>query len=160
MADNENNPEAAQQDAPAPQFVIQKTMVKDISFEAPMGIKGFTKPYQPQVKLDVNTSGNSIAENIHEVVLTLTVTVKLEEEILYLVEIQQAGIFSISGIAEEAMRELLGSVCPGYLFPYAREAIDSLVGRGGFPPLNLAPIDFGEIYRNSLSGAAEGQQLN
>ena len=159
MAD-ENNPAAAEQAAQGPQFGVQKTFVKDISFETPMGVKVFTQQFQPEVKLDVNTSGNLVAENIHEVVLTITITAKAEEETAYVVEIQQAAIFSISGFPDEQMSHLLGAVCPNFLFPYAREAVDSLVVRGGFPPLSLAPIDFDALFRNSQAASAEGQQLN
>ena len=148
MADNDN-PAASQQEGQGPQFGVQKTYVKDISFETPMGVKVFTQNFQPKVQLDVNTSTSSIAENIHEVVLRLTVTAKMEEETAYIVEIHQASIFQISGFPAEQMGHLLGAVCPNFLFPYAREVVDSTVVRGGFPPLNLAPVDFDSLYRNA-----------
>jgi len=158
MADD-NNPAAAEQAAEGQQFGVQKTFVKDVSFETPMGVKVFTQQFQPEVKLDVNTSGNSIAENVHEVVLTVTATAKVEEETAYVVEVQQAAIFSVSGFPDDQLKQILGAVCPNFLFPYAREAVDSMVVRGGFPPLNLAPVDFDALYRNAQSGA-EGQPLN
>lgn len=161
MSEEESNaaPEGAQQPA-GPQFGVQKTFVKDLSFETPMGVKVFTQTFQPQIQLDVNTRGTVVAENIHEIVLTLTITAKLEGETAYLVELQQAGIFAISGFADDQIKHVLGAVCPNFLFPYAREAADNTVVRGGFPPLNLAPIDFDAMFRNAQQGAAEGQKLN
>lgn len=159
--DNQNANAGAQAQAEGPQFAIQRTYVKDLSFETPMGIKVFTQAFQPQVKMDVNTRGNQVADNVHEIVLTLTITAKVEEETAYLVELQQAGIFSINGFPAEQVKHVLGAVCPNFLFPYAREAVDSLVVKGGFPPLSLSPIDFDAIYRQSQNNAADqGQSLN
>ena len=160
MAEGDNS--EAQQ-AAGPQFGVTKTFVKDISFETPMGVKVFTQAFQPKIQLDVNSRGSTIAENTHEIVLTLTITAKVEDNTAYLLEIQQAGIFAISGFDEQQMAHVLGAVCPNFLFPYAREAVDSLVVRGGFPPLSLAPIDFDALFRNSQAQqaqGAEGQKLN
>lgn len=159
--DNENETEAAAQQPEGPQFAIQRTYVKDMSFETPMGVKVFTQAFQPKVKMDVNTRGNQVAENVHEIVLTLTITSTIEDETAYLIELQQAGIFSISGFAAEQLQHVLGAVCPNFLFPYAREAVDSVVVKGGFPPLSLAPIDFDAIFRQSQANAADsGQSIN
>ena len=156
----EENPAAGQQPQ-GPQFGVQKTFVKDLSFETPMGVKVFTQAFQPQVKLDVNTRTAPVAENQYEVVLTITATAKVEEETGYCVEVQQAGIFAISGFEEEQLKHVLGAVCPNFLFPYAREAVDSTIVRGGFPPLSLAPIDFDALFKSGqTSGSAEGQKLN
>ena len=117
--------------------------------------------FQPKVKMDVNTRGNPIAEGVHEIVLTLTITAKVEEDTAYIVELQQAGIFAINGFPEEQMAHVLGAVCPNFLFPYAREAVDSIVVKGGFPPLSIAPIDFDAIFRQSQASADQsGQSLN
>ncbi|MBT8149672.1 MAG: protein-export chaperone SecB [Pseudomonadales bacterium] len=151
------------QQAEGPQFGVTKTFVKDISFETPLGVKVFTQAFQPKIQLDVNSRGSTIAENTHEIVLTLTITAKVEDNTAYLLEIQQAGIFAIAGFDEQQMAHVLGAVCPNFLFPYAREAVDSLVVRGGFPPLSLAPIDFDALFRNSQAQqaqSAEGQKLN
>ena len=155
----ENN--AATEQPSGPQFAIQRTFIKDLSFETPMGIKVFTQAFQPKVKMDVNTRGNSIAEGVHEIVLTLTITAKVEEDTAYIVELQQAGIFAITGFPKEQMAHVLGAVCPNFLFPYAREAVDSIVVKGGFPPLSIAPIDFDAIFRQSQASADQsGQSLN
>ena len=152
---------AATEQSSGPQFAIQRTFIKDLSFETPMGVKVFTQAFQPKVKMDVNTRGNLIAESVHEIVLTLTITAKVEENTAYIVELQQAGIFAINGFQEEQMSHVLGAVCPNFLFPYAREAVDSLVVKGGFPPLSIAPIDFDAIFRQSQANADQtSQSLN
>ncbi|MDA7687339.1 protein-export chaperone SecB [Pseudomonadales bacterium] len=166
MAEGDNNPadsnpggQGAEQPA-GPQFGVTKTFVKDISFETPMGVKVFTQAFQPKIQLDVNSRGSAIADNTHEVVLTLTITAKIDDNTAYLLELQQAGIFAISGFEDEQLKHVLGAICPNFLFPYAREAVDSMVVRGGFPPLSLAPIDFDALFRNAQAQATEGQKLN
>jgi len=155
----ENN--ATTEQPSSPQFAIQRTFIKDLSFETPMGVKVFTQAFQPKVKMDVNTRGNSITEGVHEIVLTLTITAKVEDDTAYIVELQQAGIFAINGFPKEQMAHVLGAVCPNFLFPYAREAVDSIVVKGGFPPLSIAPIDFDAIFRQSQASADQnGQSLN
>jgi preprotein translocase subunit SecB len=156
---SDENTAAAAEQPTEPQFGVQKTFVKDMSFETPMGVKVFTKPFKPQIKLDVNARSAVVADNQYEVVLTITVTATIEDETAYLLELQQAGIFAVSGFPEEQFKHVMGAVCPNFLFPYGREAIDSTVVRGGFPPLSLAPIDFDAMFRNSQN-SAEGQSLN
>ncbi|MGB5324142.1 MAG: protein-export chaperone SecB [Pseudomonadales bacterium] len=158
--DNKTQAQAGAEQAAGPQFGVTKTFVKDISFETPLGVKVFTQAFQPKIQLDVNSRGTGVADNTHEIVLTLTITAKVDEGTAYLLEIQQAGIFVISGFEAQQMQHVLGAVCPNFLFPYAREAVDSMVVRGGFPPLSLAPIDFDAMFRNSQAKAAEGQKLN
>lgn len=161
MAENDNENEAAAAQPTGQQFAIQRTYVKDLSFETPMGVKVFTQQFQPKVKMDVNTSGTKIADNTHEIVLTITITAKLEEETAYLIELQQAGIFAIGGFDDEQLKHVLGAVCPNFLFPYAREVVDNMAVRGAFPPLSLAPIDFDAIYRQSVTQAEQqGQSIN
>jgi len=143
---------------PQPQFMIQRTYVKDLSFETPMGVKIFTvQGFQPKMQLDVNTKGSAVAENTHEVVLTLTVTAKLEDDTAYIIELQQAGLFIVSGFPEEQLAHMLGAVCPNFLFPYAREAIDNIAVKGGFPPLQLSPIDFDALFKNAQAQKQSGE---
>ena len=161
MAENENEATAASAADASPQFAVQRTYIKDFSFETPMGVKVFTQAFQPKVKMDVNTRGNKVGDNIHEIVLTITITAQVEDETAYLIELQQAGIFAITGFADEQLQHVLGAVCPNFLFPYAREAIDSMAVKGGFPPLSLAPIDFDAIFRQSQATAGDsGQSIN
>ncbi len=159
MAEENENNEAAREAGTSPQFNIQRTYLKDISFETPMGVKAFTiATFQPKIGLDVNTQAKVVGDNLHEVVLTITATARIDDEVVYLVELQQAGVFSISGFPEDRLRVVLGTVCPNFLFPYAREAIDSVIIKGSFPALNMAPIDFDNIFNQAQqqAGDAEG----
>lgn len=139
------------------QFALQRIYLKDLSYESPLGIKVFQKQWKPQIKLDLNTKHNKIDDNNFEVILTLTVTATQDEETAFLVEIQQAGIFFCKGIDGEALGQVLGAMCPGILFPYAREAIDSLVVRGSFPPLMLAPVNFDALYQQARAQQQQAQ---
>jgi preprotein translocase subunit SecB len=106
--------------------------------------------------VDLNTKSSRVdEEGNHEVVLTLTITAKLEEQTAFLVEVQQAGIFFVAGIEGDALRQLLSTVAPTILFPYAREAIDSLVVKGGFPALMIAPVNFDALFRQAVAQQAE-----
>ena len=144
MADEINNQEVQ------PEFHIQRVYTKDVSFEAPNTPHIFQKEWQPDVKLDMDTKTNVLADGVYEVVLTLTVTCKLETETAFLCEVQQAGIFSIGPLEDSQMAHMLASFCPNTLFPYAREAVSNLVNRGTFPQLNLAPVNFDALFAQYL----------
>ncbi|EIB97577.1 MULTISPECIES: protein-export chaperone SecB [Pantoea] len=132
------------------QFQIQRVFTKDISFEAPNAPQVFQKEWEPDVKLDLDTASSQLADDVYEVVLRVTVTANVGEETAFLCEVQQAGIFTISGIEGTQMAHCLGAYCPNILFPYARECITSLVSRGTFPQLNLAPVNFDALFMNYL----------
>ncbi len=142
---SDNQPAAGQEQ----QFALQRIYMKDLSFEAPLGAKAFTKQWQPQVQVDLNTNAERIEGDNFEVVLTITITAKLGEETAFLIEVHQAGVFHIKGLEGEQLRRVLMIVCPNILFPYAREAIDSLASRGSFPPLALQPVNFEAVYLQS-----------
>ena len=146
----EQNNTAVAQEEVAPQFSLQRIFVKDLSFEAPKSPEIFREDWSPQVEMDLNTRQRSLEGDFHEVVLTITVTVKTADEVAFIVEVQQAGIFLIQGLDETSKGHALGAFCPGLLFPYAREAIDSLVVRGSFPALMLAPVNFDALYAQEL----------
>lgn len=148
MADNQSE---ATQAGSQQQFAIQKLYLKDASFESPNSPAMFTKEWQPEVNIDINTNSQTLSEGVYNVVLSLTATVKNSEQTAFLVEVQQAGIFTINGFAEKDMGHMLGSFCPNILFPYAREAISDLVTKGGFPPLLLAPVNFDALYAQHLA---------
>ena len=132
---------------------------KDVSFEAPNAPHVFQKDWQPEVKLDLDTASTQLADDVYEVVLRVTVTASLGEETAFLCEVQQGGIFSIGGIEGNQMAHCLGAYCPNILFPYARECITSLVSRGTFPQLNLAPVNFDALFMNYLQQqAGEGAE--
>jgi preprotein translocase subunit SecB len=131
-------------------FQIQRVYTKDVSFEAPNAPKVFQQEWQPEIKLDLDTASTQLTEGVYEVVLRVTVTASLGEETAFLCEVQQAGIFTISGIDGTQMAHCLGAYCPNILFPYARECITSQVSRGTFPQLNLAPVTFDALFMNYL----------
>ena len=139
------------QEAQNPQFSLQRIYVKDLSFEAPKSPEIFRQEWAPSVALDLNTRQRQLEGDFHEIVLTVSVTVKNGEETAFIAEVQQAGIFLIKGLDAASMSPTLGAFCPNLLFPYAREALDSLVVRGSFPALMLAPVNFDALYAQELS---------
>lgn len=128
------------------QFMIQRVYIKDSSFEAPGTPAAFQQQWEPELTLDLNTKHNQLDEGVYEIILTVTATVKNQKAVAFLAEVKQAGIFSIQGAANQQLDHLLGSFCPNILFPYAREAITSLVIQGSFPQLVLAPVNFDALY--------------
>lgn len=151
------NQASGQEDKPQLQFALQRIYVKDISFEAPNSPAVFQQPFKPKVGLDLNTSSQQVGEGLFEVVVKVTAQVTHSEEgtTSFLAEIEQAGLFRISGIEGQQLDHTLGAFCPNVLFPYARECIDNLVNRGGFPPLMLAPVNFEAIYAQKKKREAE-----
>lgn len=136
------------------QFAMQRIYTKDISFESPGTPNVFKQQWQPQVNVDLNTKSDKIDDNNFEVVLSITITAKLGEETAFLVEVQQAGIFLVTGIEGDNLRRVLGTAAPTILFPYARETIDGLCVKGGFPPVMLAPVNFDALYQQAMAQAA------
>jgi preprotein translocase subunit SecB len=138
------------------QFNIQKIYLKDASFESPGSPASFgQKSWDPHLDLNMNNTHAKIADDQYEAVLTITLTASHDGNPTFLIEIQQAGIFSISGFNEEETKYLLGSQCASTLFPYAREQISELSVRGGFPPLLLAPVNFDALYHQHLQKRQE-----
>ena len=138
---------AEQEQAPQKQLAVTKIYTKDCSFESPQSPAVFKKgEWNPQTNLNLRSAHSPIDDNTHEVVLTITVEAKEEEKTLFLVELQQAGIFDISGYEGEELSAVVGSFCPNILFPYARESIASMIQKGGFPEFILQPINFDALY--------------
>ena len=135
---------------PTPQFEIQRIYTKDLSYEAPNTPHTFVEDWKPEVQLNLETKSNRIQENMHEVVLSVTATVTSNKKSAFLIEVHQAGIFMISNIEGDQLRQMLGSFCPNILFPYAREVISDTVVRGGFPQLLLAPVNFDALYAQHM----------
>lgn len=132
------------------QFVIQRIYLKDMSFESPNSPAIFGEEWDPDISLQMNTQARPVGAPFYEVELDLTVTVKSKEQTAFLVEVKQAGVFQITGYDADEMNHLLASYCPTVLFPYAREAISSLVSKGSFPELHLSPINFEALYAQRL----------
>lgn len=134
------------------QFALQRIYLKDLSFESPLPINARPQT-MPSVTQDLHTKVSPLGQNQFEVVLNLTVTVKQEDKVAFLVEVHQAGLFQVSGLPDPQLQHLLSTRCPEILFPYAREIIDSLAVRGNFPPLMLPPINFDAIYAQAMAQA-------
>ena len=142
------------------QISINKIYLKDFSFESPKAPEIFRSgEWKPQTDLNLRSSHSALEgdDNLHEVVLTITVDAKQNDATLFLVEIQQAGLFQISGYAEDEFSAIVGSFCPNILFPYARESIAGIVQKGGFPEFVLQPINFDALYMQSRQQLAQQQ---
>jgi preprotein translocase subunit SecB len=140
----------------APQFAIQRLYVKDISFESPLGVEIFSKPWKPTFHQELATETTEVTDGNYEVALTVTVTGKLEDQNAFVVEVKQAGLFLLKGFTEDQMRTVVGATCPSLLFPYARQVIDSLMVQGTLPPLMLPPINFDSLFQQALAQQAQG----
>ncbi|MEM6513100.1 MAG: protein-export chaperone SecB [Pseudomonadota bacterium] len=150
----------AEQEATEKRLSIVKIYLKDFSFESPHSPSVFqTKDWSPNTNLNLRSSHTQIDENIHEVLLTITVEAKEKDgdKTLFLLEIQQAGLFELVGYTKEEMGALVGSFAPNSLFPYARESIAGIVQKGGFPEFVLQPINFDALYMKSLQDQAQAQ---
>ena len=138
-----------------PPFVVRRIYLKDCSLEIPKGPMIFQQQWKPRVEQELQTTSTKIADYTYDVVLTVTVTAKLlvgeTEEIAFIVEVHQAGIFHINLENEEATRHQINVICPSILFPYAREAVDALAVKGSFPALMLPPINFQGLYQQALA---------
>jgi preprotein translocase subunit SecB len=134
----------------APGFGIEKIYIKDLSVEVPNAPEAFLEREAPQVDIQLSTEGRSLGEGAYEVVLTVTVTAKVEERTLFLVEVGQGGVFRIVNIPQEQMEPLVAVACPNILFPYAREVVSDAVTRAGFSPIVLQPVNFEAMYMSRL----------
>jgi preprotein translocase subunit SecB len=153
MANVQTPPET---EAPAPAattLVLQGVYLKDCSFEAPQGPRG-NGEWNPQISLDLNTTVQPLAGDTREVVLTVTVSAKQADQTLFLVEVKQAGAFTMQNLSPDEYKRAVGSICPTVLFPYARAVVSQLVSQGGFPQLLLPPVNFDALYANSQSETA------
>jgi preprotein translocase subunit SecB len=150
MAEQETLP--SEQETPS--FSIEKLYVKDLSIEVPHAPAIFLERENPEVALQLQTGGTKVGDDIFEVTLTTTVTAKIGEKNVFLVEVRQAGLFRIRNIPEENLEPLLAIACPNILFPYARETVSESVTRAGFAPVILQPVNFEAIY------AARAQEQN
>ena len=138
-----------------PVFGIEKLYIKDLSVEVPHAPEIFLEQEAPQVEVQLNTSGRGVGEGAYEVLLTVTVTAKVGEKTVFLVEVGQAGIFRILTVPEEQHEPLVASACPNVLFPYAREAVSDAVTRAGFQPIVLQPVNFEGMYMQRMQQAQE-----
>ena len=134
---------------PRQQFGMQRLYLKDVSFEAPNAPAVFDEAVgSPDIKLNLRTSQRDLQNGLVEVTLHISAHATMKDKTIFLVEVEQAGTFQVTGYTPEETQAIIGVACPNTLFPYAREAITSLVQRGGFPALYLQPIDFASLYAN------------
>ncbi|AWH90706.1 protein-export chaperone SecB [Buchnera aphidicola (Melanaphis sacchari)] len=131
-------------------FEIQRIYIKDVSFEAPKTPNIFHKEWNPIIKFDLNSIAHQLEKNVFEVILQVKVIVKNKKELFFLCDVYQAGIFFILNLKKDELKHCLGAYCPNILFPYARTCISTLVSYGSFPQLNLAPINFDDIFYKNL----------
>ncbi len=161
MADENTAGSPATDAQTGPEMLLQSIYVKDASFEAPNGPNIPVEQWNPQFGLNMNTSGATVAQDLHEVVLTITLDAKIADKTAYLVEVKQAGIFLVRGYTTDEARRIIGSFCPSVLFPYARQAVSDMILRGGFPPFLLPPVNFDALFLQSMQQAqqqaAQGQ---
>ena len=136
-----------QTSADAKNFLLQQLYIKDLSFESPSSPQVFQAgKVEPETELNIRNGHVELGDDLFEVKLHVTVHAKHSEQTIFLAELEQAGVFLIKGYTSEETNMLLGTHCPATLFPYARETVSSLIGKGGFPPLVLQPISFEALY--------------
>lgn len=138
-----------------PTLSVQKLYVKDASFEIPNAPMIFQEQAQPQISLNLAQRVNNFADGLYEVVLTVTVTCKVGEKTAYLAEVQQAGVFGLAGFNANDLQAVLATYCPHTLYPYARQVVSDLILAGGFPPFLLQPINFEQVYADSMAQRAQ-----
>lgn len=136
----------AQEQEQGPAFGIEKIYIKDLSLEIPHAPQIFIQREAPQVGIELRNSISSLEEGIYEVVTTVTVTSKIQDKTVFLIEVAQAGIFQIHNVPQENLEIILNVTCPNILFPYARESVSDVSTRAGFPPVLLNPINFEALY--------------
>ena len=144
-------------ESPQPTFAIEKVFLKDLSVEVPNAPEVFLEREAPSMEVNINSAGRAVQEGLYEVVLTVTITARIKEKTVFLVEAAQAGVFQIRNVPPEDMGPLLGIACPNTLFPYARETISSVTARAGFQPVMLAPMSFEGIYQQQLERMQQQQ---
>ena len=139
------------------QFTVEKIYVKDVSFEAPNAPAVFTEQGQPQLNMNLNQKVARLEGDLFEVVLGVTLTCTLGDKTVYLAEVEQAGIFGLTGFDDRNLDMMLGTYGPNVLFPYVRQSVSDLITNGGFPPFYMQPINFEALYAEGLRRRAEAQ---
>ena len=157
MTTNKNNTDTTHP-SEGHEFFIHKVLVEDVSFEAPSAPQIFQKKWAPSAEIEVNTQIVPLDKTNYQVSIMVTITAKNDNEIAFLVQLKQGGIFGIKESHSDKLNYILNAYCPSILFPYARENISGLVSRGGFPQINIAPINFDALYANALQEQAQKEK--
>lgn len=153
MADSStNSQEQASQD---PSFSLQRTYVKDLSLEMPNAPQIFLEQEAPTVEVSIDVGGQRLAETVYESTVTATVTTRIGDKVLYLIEATQSGIFEAANIPADQLDPLIGIVCPTMLYPYLRANVADAINRTSMPPLHLAEVNFQNLYEQRMAQMAE-----
>jgi preprotein translocase subunit SecB len=149
-------------EAPVPTFSIEKIYLKDLSVEVPNAPEVFLEAEAPAMEVNINSTARTVQEGMYEVVLSVTLTARIKDKTVFLVEVAQAGVFQIRNVPQQDMGPLLGIACPNTLFPYVRETISTVTSRSGFQPVLLAPMSFEGIYQQQMQQlqAQQGSKPN
>jgi len=140
-----------------PVFSIEKLFVKDLSVEVPNAPRIYLERDTPQVEIQMTTAAKPIDEGYFEVVVSVTVTAKLAEKTVFLVEASQGGVFQIRNVPQEELESVLGITCPNILYPYVREVVSDAVVRAGFAPVMLNPVNFEAIFQAQREAKTQTQ---
>jgi preprotein translocase subunit SecB len=141
-----------------PAVALQTVYIKDLSFEAPKGPYLPAQSQDPKISLNLSTMSNTVGQDAHEVVLSVTIEAKAGDVAVYLAEVKQAGVFMVRGFGADETRRILGSFAPNILFPYIRQTVSDVVVKGGFPPFLLPHVNFDALFERSLQEQAARQQ--
>jgi len=160
MADQDQNSQQDNAASQEPSFGLQRTYVKDLSLEMPNAPQIFLEQEAPSVEVSINVGGQRLADTVFECSVTGTVTTRIDDKVLYLVEATQAGIFEAANIPEEQLDPLLGIVCPTMLYPYLRASIADAINRTSLPPVHLAEVNFQNLYEQRMEQLAKEQGEN
>ena len=144
-------------ESPQPTFAIEKVYLKDLSVEVPNAPEVFLERDAPTMEVNINSAARALPDSLYEVVLTVTITARIKDKTVFLVEAAQAGVFQIRNVPQQDIGPLLGIACPNTLFPYARETISTVTARAGFQPVILAPMSFEGIYQQQLQQMQQQQ---
>jgi preprotein translocase subunit SecB len=149
-------------EAPVPTFSIEKIYLKDLSVEVPNAPEVFLEKEAPSMEVNINSAARTVQDAMYEVVLSVTITARIKEKTVFLVEVAQAGVFQIRNVPQQDMGPLLGIACPNTLFPYVRETISTVTTRAGFQPVLLAPMSFENLYQQQMQQlqAQQGSKPN
>lgn len=156
MAEQTTN--SQEQESQDPSFSLQRTYIKDLSLEMPNAPQIFLEQEGPAVEVSINVGGQRLAETVYEATVTATITTRIADKVLYLVEATQAGIFEAANIPQDQLDPLLGIVCPTMLYPYLRANMADAISRTSLPPLHLAEVNFQSLYEQRLAQGAEETQ--
>ena len=148
--------------AAQPSFSIQRIYLKDLSLELPNAPAILLEQGQPQVDVQLNLNAEEVKDGLFEITVTATVTTKVNDKVLFLVEAKQAGLFEIRNVPQEQMQPIVAIACPQIVYPYLRATVADIINRTGFPPVHLTEVNFQAMYEAQLqqAQAGAGQALN